>query len=1047
MKIKKVVIDGFRAYENAENGTFDFSLESGECADFVAIYAPNGFGKTSFYDAVEYALTDNISRFVRDGYRSDYDSKSKAQLQRKRKQYILRNHSIPASTTAKIEVTLNVNGRDSIKTKEIPKPKSGSRDFHFKKRTQNDGCSGLSDVFLSQEAIDAFLREEKADARYTRFMASFGDSGEIYRANIATLKRELESTLQDTRALVEQVRAVAERPIKEEIFVEVNSTIAALAKDGENIDIVGANFNAERELALRNTITKRSYELSQLHENYDKAGAALTQLVAEYSQFAAALKKKAEAQTVIAEIAANRGALKQRELLTQQILTLRQALSETGQHRAFLSRISTNIPLFEAGLLKKKDALESKLKLEKELEKIQVDLSAIATRDSECKRRIDLADSKTQELLELQKSSSSVYSQIDAKQATIRNRESELDQHSKAAEALVVTLHHSRQQLAIVSSFKITVESVDAPELALISSDEFSPIELRAACVEMRAKHSVLTQAAKSLELVKSHASTVGQLVDLGRALVSQTGNSHCPLCSHTFESYQALVNAILGNDKLSAQEASALAEKQTAESAFDEVSSRVENLLRAAQEATSKRLENIRETIQKNEQALTEQSDRSRSIESELAQARAEVEKLRELVFRLPPQQFSERIAAEINQLRTGKGAEMEDRVNCSIQAQTLQTRQKDLLQALQAEQSKADAVDTDESYRAVIKFCEEQRVDTSTVSRFLLNKINDADFKIGEASEKLSNLSSELFTLEERTPSLATWDDAEAIAKESNAGEALLSAEGVIVPFVTAAKLYAPQFDTSDSKLAAVDVLTEAATSAERKKELSNRIRGTYTLLEMQLVDVLPYVESLGAQGRLAELQVELGREEALEAALNSEYQYATGELNEKIQTFFYPELINAIYRRIDPHPDFKRVEFACDFEDEKPTLEVFVADQAGDLISPNLYFSAAQVNILSLSIFLARALHAKNGVEDIRCIFIDDPIHSMDSINVLSTIDLLRSLSLKFNRQIILSTHDRNFFELLQRKLPAQQCKSKFLELATFGKVVPTNGVGRW
>jgi exonuclease SbcC len=68
-------------------------------------------------------------------------------------------------------------------------------------------------------------------------------------------------------------------------------------------------------------------------------------------------------------------------------------------------------------------------------------------------------------------------------------------------------------------------------------------------------------------------------------------------------------------------------------------------------------------------------------------------------------------------------------------------------------------------------------------------------------------------------------------------------------------------------------------------------------------------------------------------------------------------------------------------------------------------------------------------------------------MDSINVLSTIDLLRSLSLKFNRQIILSTHDRNFFELLQRKLPAQQCKSKFLELATFGKVVPTNGVGRW
>lgn len=63
-------------------------------------------------------------------------------------------------------------------------------------------------------------------------------------------------------------------------------------------------------------------------------------------------------------------------------------------------------------------------------------------------------------------------------------------------------------------------------------------------------------------------------------------------------------------------------------------------------------------------------------------------------------------------------------------------------------------------------------------------------------------------------------------------------------------------------------------------------------------------------------------------------------------------------------------------------------------------------------------------------------------MDSINVLSTIDMLRTISKKFDRQIILSTHDRNFFDLLQKKVPQKEYLSKFIELETFGKVMSTN-----
>ena len=101
--------------------------------------------------------------------------------------------------------------------------------------------------------------------------------------------------------------------------------------------------------------------------------------------------------------------------------------------------------------------------------------------------------------------------------------------------------------------------------------------------------------------------------------------------------------------------------------------------------------------------------------------------------------------------------------------------------------------------------------------------------------------------------------------------------------------------------------------------------------------------------------------------------------------------------------------------------------------DMIVPNLYFSTAQINILSFCIFLAKALYAKTDKnEDLGCIFIDDPIQALDDINVLSMIDLLYLL----NKQIILTTHDRNFFELLKKKVPAELFGSRFLELKQRG-----------
>ncbi|EJL6722397.1 hypothetical protein NMS57_004738, partial [Vibrio alginolyticus] len=187
------------------------------------------------------------------------------------------------------------------------------------------------------------------------------------------------------------------------------------------------------------------------------------------------------------------------------------------------------------------------------------------------------------------------------------------------------------------------------------------------------------------------------------------------------------------------------------------------------------------------------------------------------------------------------------------------------------------------------------------------------------------------------------------------------------------------------------------------------------------------------------LSELNLRFTKMNEIKDKLESDLDSITNTLKSLVDGYFYKELINKVYEKIDPHPEFKEIKFECSFPDNSsPQLNVFVQkEESTDFISPNLSFSSAQISVLSLSIFLARAINNKGyDGKPCECIFIDDPIQSMDSINILSTIDLLRNVSFNLDRQIVISTHDENFFELMKVKLPLG--KAKFFSLVSYGRV---------
>ncbi|MEH7158985.1 hypothetical protein, partial [Neobacillus drentensis] len=159
----------------------------------------------------------------------------------------------------------------------------------------------------------------------------------------------------------------------------------------------------------------------------------------------------------------------------------------------------------------------------------------------------------------------------------------------------------------------------------------------------------------------------------------------------------------------------------------------------------------------------------------------------------------------------------------------------------------------------------------------------------------------------------------------------------------------------------------------------------------------------------------------------------------IKQKINNVFNLDSVNKIFQMIDPHPNVAEIMFKFD-ETSKDGLGLNIMcetkDNKSNSEAPILYLSSAQVNILSLSIFLASALE---NTEEIETILMDDPIQHLDGLNILSFIDLLRIICFGLKKQLIISTHDERFFKLIQKKIDPEYFRAKFLKLSSTGRVI--------
>jgi len=203
----------------------------------------------------------------------------------------------------------------------------------------------------------------------------------------------------------------------------------------------------------------------------------------------------------------------------------------------------------------------------------------------------------------------------------------------------------------------------------------------------------------------------------------------------------------------------------------------------------------------------------------------------------------------------------------------------------------------------------------------------------------------------------------------------------------------------------------------------------------LEMMNINLQNMIELNSEKKRLIKLQEELAliKSEIAELVnkeeeMNNDMTYllelmnksneALSALNEKM-FINLQETIQTIFAQINSHPIFTKLDLEFDKYRNNNCLTIKVSRENQDNLKANApyVFSSAQVNSIALSLFLAMSL--KQKWSPLQLIGIDDPIQSMDEVNIISFIDLMRLFIKKYGKQIIISTHDESFYKLIIKK----------------------------
>ena len=650
MKLKKVAIEAFRAYKYKTDGTFDFTVDGNNPSGFISIYAPNGFGKSSFYDAVEWALTNNVSRYIGDVYKKNNEVAAKGTKLDGVPQYILRNKDVESA----VETSVLVSTTEKDFSRKLNNIRVDSRDIRFNDKDTEEGTRDFRSIILSQDAIDRFVREVKPEDRYDLFMDHFGGNAEQVRKTLHFMAHENNSTLAELNGKRVEISSLIVNGVDENVFVEYNSTISSLLSSGEMVQPISSDLTAIQELEIVSSILTRKHQLNFELKHFDALIESLQQRLDRAGEIEVLLLKKSELEPEVNRI--SKGVKDSQKYQELQQLHLRK-INDQGVALARINELNglkSELPQFmglhavlEQGHLENKNFYGVSADLESKIEKEEFRLKDIES-------VIGSWQINLQNFSELQINSSNIYVEIASARQLVSSLDVEIEALDASRNVDLASIGARRLELAHINSIEVNVEgllSSDTSSLDIGDSVFFELSELRYKLINYEEQLHGLLNVQKALT---EQSSTIERLVGLGLEHISLNPTKICPLCTHEHPDNEALKNAIVGNKFASdaLQSNSKMIEfylllKEEAEQKVKEILAEVSN--KKNQVADS-----IKATVQQLDENLNRYQEYRLQLEAQRSTAIDKVSSRNALVLGLEPADLEARLNKDKRYLST---------------------------------------------------------------------------------------------------------------------------------------------------------------------------------------------------------------------------------------------------------------------------------------------------------------------------------------------------------------------------------------------------------
>ncbi len=1036
MKIKEITIEAFRCFDYQ---SLSFETGEGNLANLIVLYAPNGFGKTSLFDAIEYGITGSVNRFMKGVYQKD----NMIDKGLRDKHSFLFNKNVDAKRNIHIAIHFDGTFEDIDRTFLV----ADENMFSSKVQTHNDF---FKNVILSQEWFDSFIRSTTPEERCKIFFEYFNrkDSLLAYNKELEDAKSKLKSIKSNKEADVKKLKNCLNVAVQ-------GDAMQVLQVRLEQVTELGWDLPSFKVLNAKSLKALRFWGQAK----WDDVKLAVDANEGRITKILAVLDGTSDTVT----IARIRECFVKQKSLAKEISALKSYREKQDRLLLLQKKQSENLEqTYQAG--KEKDVFDFYISNEKKIAELLHQLSRLAedkkrkeTNVAERQRHLSELNQEKEQLhariIETEKALKDIspihmdLKRLFERYRTCKNKISKNEKNIKNLKSQTLSLQESNAEkgkdIKKMEAFVKALEHVTDERLlsyGLYRDIVLSLLDDWNAVREIGNVKSAIDNKKKGYELYKSE---VQRLVDHSKAIYSELDNGVCPLCGYDWKSVEELTRNIEENHTIDA------AISHLSEQYEEQVKKERELLERVAAQKNELR-DAVRSGIlaKQDEMALNDKriEDNRKSIhriQDEQDALASEIGKYADIFGDLDFDLLKAKIEGEYK-IAQEQDAETKKKLAktvfaISTEEKRLQQCQRDIKRI--ASEYAARCLD---SFYQKTKDCYKSL--DGNLDKKLVDNWKERSLSLGQTLEKLNeNLLGIKTEIENLHGTGVNEFDIEAKNEEMKSlveqQTALLQTFGKLLNELNEL-LISHEFSVESNPDEIKELLQGELGRLKENRKLQNR-------LQIQLVGLMNLVdkadEYLGYDKSLSEIKMlELEIEDLKEKLrlLNEEKRKLSNYVRSYVDKFFDHVLINKLYNTIDPHPKYKEINFDCDFGKQTPRLcvKMSTVDGQGNEIVPNLYFSSAQINILSFCIFMAKALNATddNG-NKVECMFIDDPIQAMDDINVLSVVDLLRNVAFVNKKQVVITTHDRNFYELLKKKCPSYIFHSKFFKFLEKGRIV--------